>query len=227
MDSEVRALPLIRIEKLGKRYGRKSILRDLTLQVYPGEVVALMGANGAGKSTLIRLIAGLERADRGEIWLGRVALKRAGPEIRRYVGLVSHQSFLYENLSARENLRFYSVLYDLMGADERIETLLHQVDLWRRRDERVATYSRGMLQRLSLARALLHNPPVLLFDEPDTGLDSESLDMLGELIADLRRGGRALLVTTHDRGRGEVWGDRICLLRQGRVIENPTQGVNS
>lgn len=223
----VSAPPLIRVENVEKRYGRKRILRSVSLTVDAGEVVALMGSNGAGKSTLLRLIAGLEKADRGGIWLGPVALNRAGAEIRRYVGLVTHQTFLYENLSARENLAFYAELYDLIGADARIESLLRQVDLWRRRNDRVATYSRGMSQRLALARALLHNPPVLLFDEPDTGLDAGSLEMLGELIRQLQRGRRALLLTTHDYGRGEQWSDRMVTLSEGRVLNAPTMAVRT
>ncbi len=212
---------LIRLDRVEKRFGRKRVLKGVSMAVSGGEVVALLGANGAGKTTLMRLVAGLDRPNRGEVWLGPAPLSRAGAEIRRYVGLVSHAPLLYDSLSGLENLQFFARMYDLLNATERIEQVLRAVDLWRRRNDPVRTYSRGMVQRLAIARAILHDPPVLLMDEPDTGLDRESVAMLADLILRMREGGRAVLLTTHNWDRAQAWSDRICELADGRIIEEP------
>jgi len=209
---------LITIRKVHKRYGRKPVLRGVELSVGAGEVVALLGANGAGKTTLLRAVSGLSKPDRGDIELGGASFGTAGHELRRYIGLVSHASLLYDNLSAPENLDFFARLYDMQAPAERIEWALRSVDLWRRRRDLVRTYSRGMVQRLSIARAILHDPPVLLLDEPDTGLDQESAEMLHQLIRKLGVGERAILLTTHNLERALAWADRVCLLVDGRIV---------
>ena len=214
---------LIRCQKVTKRFGSKRVLRDIDLAVSAGETVALLGSNGSGKTTLLRVIAGLDRADAGEVWLGPVPLSAAHHEIRRYIGVVAHAPLLYDRLTAAENLRFFARMYDLAAPEDRITRLLRAFELWSRRDEPVGTFSRGMLQRLAIARAILHDPPVLVFDEPDTGLDCASLAMLAELIAHYRRAGRALLISTHDRNRAAVWSDRICELHDGRL--HPIAGL--
>lgn len=210
---------LIRLERVEKRFGRKRVLKGVSMTVSGGEVVALLGANGAGKTTLMRLVAGLDRPNRGEVWLGPAPLSRAGSEIRRYVGLVSHAPLLYDSLSGLENLQFFAQMYDLLQPAARIEQVLRAVDLWRRRNDPVRTYSRGMVQRLAIARAILHDPPVLLMDEPDTGLDRESVAMLEDLILRMREGGRAVLLTTHNWDRAQAWSDRACELADGRIVE--------
>lgn len=211
--------PLIRIEKLEKRYGSKRVLRELSLGVAAGEVVALLGANGAGKTTLMRMVAGLEKPHRGEIWLGDVPLSRTSYQIRRYVGMVGHAPLLYENLSGWENLEFFGRMYDIIDAAPRIESVLRAVDLWTRRHDPVRTYSRGMVQRLAIGRAILHDPPVLLLDEPDTGLDQPSARTLADLVATLRRNRRAVLLTTHHLDRAVTWADRLAFLADGAVVE--------
>jgi heme exporter protein A len=211
--------PLIRIEKLDKRYSHKRVLRDLSLQVNAGEVVALLGANGAGKTTLMRIVAGLEQPSRGEVWLGQVPLSRASHEIRRYVGLVGHAPLLYDNLSGLENLQFFARMYDIIEPATRIEAVLRSVDLWTRRYDAVRTYSRGMIQRLAIGRAILHDPPVLLLDEPDTGLDQVSARNLAELVTTLRRSRRAVLLTTHHLERAVDWADRLAFLADGEIVE--------
>ncbi len=209
------SLPLIRCEQVRKRYGHRRILRDVSFSVAAGEVLALLGANGSGKTTLLRIVAGLDKPDRGEVWLGPVPLSNAGHEIRRYVGVVAHAPLLYDRLTGLENLRFYARLYDLDDAEARIEHLLRSLRLWGRRDDAVRTYSRGMSQRLAIARALLHDPPVVIFDEPDTGLDRQSLDDITELFTQLRSRGRAVFVTTHDAARAFSWAERVYELRKG------------
>ena len=211
---------MIRVEKVAQRYGRKVVLRSVSLEVQAGEVAALLGANGAGKTTLLRILSGLDAPERGKVWLGNVPLANAGHEIRRYVGLVSHRPLVYENLNGLENLHFFARMYDLVDPAERIESVLTAMDLWPRRYDPVRTYSRGMIQRLAIGRAILHDPPVLLLDEPDTGLDQESVAVLTDLIAQLREGGRAVLVTTHNWDRAERWADKIFYLRDGSIEDD-------
>ncbi len=216
---------LIRVDGVVKRFGRKRVLRGVSLEVHAGQVVALLGANGAGKTTLMRIVAGLDRPDRGDVHLGRVPLSRARHGIRRYVGLVSHQPLLYDSLSGWENLQFFARLYDLVAPDPRVATVLRAADLWLRRHDPVRTYSRGMVQRLAIARAILHDPPVLLLDEPDTGLDQASVRTLEALIRQLRAAGRAVLLTTHNWERAERWADRILYLVDGTIHTTPPEAV--
>lgn len=211
---------LIVARKVAKRYGRKRVLNSVDLVVPQGEVMALLGANGAGKSTLMRIISGLTRPDRGEVLLGGVSTRRAGHEIRRYIGLVAHAPLLYDNLSGWDNLLFFARLYDLQRPAERAEAVLHAVDLWPRRHDAVRTYSRGMTQRLAIGRAILHNPPVLLLDEPDTGLDPASASALAHLIRTLGAGSRAILLTTHNLERAVLWADSITLLAGGQIAQS-------
>lgn len=211
--------PLISVTAVYKRFGRKAVLRGVDLDVRAGEVVALLGSNGAGKSTLLRIISGLSRPDRGDIALGGVHMQRSLHELRRYIGLVSHLPLVYDNLTAAENLRFFASLYDITNAQERVDHVLNAVNLWARRNDAVRTYSRGMVQRLAIGRAILHNPPVLLLDEPDTGLDPASAEMLNQLIRTLGAADRAVLLTTHNLERALTWADSVCVLVDGKIAE--------
>ncbi len=217
--------PLIEVTDVHKRYGRKPVLRGVDLCVDAGQVTALLGANGAGKTTLLRTISGLSKPDRGAIALGGVRVTRSLHELRRYIGLVTHLPLLYDSLSGRENLAFFARLYDIQNADERIEQVLRSVDLWSRRNEPVRAYSRGMVQRLAIGRATLHNPPVLLLDEPDTGLDPASAEMLHQLIRSLGAADRAILLTTHNLDRALQWADSVCVLADGRIVEQHASGA--
>jgi len=188
--------------------------------VEQGKVVALLGANGAGKSTLMRIISGLTKPDRGEVRLGGVSARNAGHEIRRYIGLVAHAPLLYDNLSAWDNLLFFARLYDMQQPSHRIEAVLRAVELWPRRHDAVRTYSRGMTQRLAIGRAILHDPPVLLLDEPDTGLDPASAETLAQLIRTLGASNRAILLTTHNLERAVTWSDSIAVLSGGKITQS-------
>ena len=212
-----RTAPLIRCEHVGKRFGHKRVLRDVSFTVAAGEVLSLVGANGSGKTTLLRVVSALSKADEGEVWLGPMPLSSAADGIRRYIGVVAHAPLLYDRLSGSENLHFYARLFDLEEPGERIEQLLKTLGLWRWRDDAVRTYSRGMSQRLAIARALLHDPPVVILDEPDTGLDRASIDLLTVLVAQLRSRGRAILTTTHSIEHAQAWGDRVFELRSGHL----------
>lgn len=209
--------PLIQVNKLYKRFGTKLVLKGVDLTIGEGEVVALLGANGAGKTTLLRLVAGLAKPDRGEVVLGGVGLQKAAAQLRRYVGLVSHAPLLYEHLSGWENLLFFAHMYDLEAPADRIETVLRAVDLWSRRHDLVRTYSRGMQQRMAIARAILHDPPVLLLDEPDSGLDQRSSHLLQNLLHHLGDQRRAILFSTHNLDRALTWADSVAMLVQGKI----------
>jgi heme exporter protein A len=208
---------LISIQNVYKRYGRKRVLRGVDLEIGEGQVMALLGSNGAGKTTLMRIVAGLSKPDRGEVLLGGASAENAGHELRRYIGLVSHKPLLYDNLSAVENLSFFARMYDIQQPDARIETVLNDVNLWTRRRDPVRTYSRGMVQRMAIARAILHDPPILLLDEPDTGLDQDSAETLHNLIRSLGAAKRAILLSTHNLDRALAWGDSVCFLVNGTI----------
>lgn len=217
---------LIVARNIVKRYGRKRVLNGVEMCVPQGQVMALLGPNGAGKSTLLRIISGLTKPDRGEVLLGGVSTRKAGHEIRRYIGLVAHAPLLYDNLSAWDNLHFFARLYDIQQPAVRVEAVLRAIDLWARRYDPVRTFSRGMTQRLAIGRAILHDPPVLLLDEPDTGLDPASAETLAQLIRMLGSGRRAILLTTHNLERALAWADSISLLADGKILWSaPTEGL--
>src|SRR5688572_26592069 len=194
---------LIETRALVKAYGLVPVLRKLDLAIEKGAFVALLGPNGSGKSTLIRLLAGLSRPTSGTILIGGWELPREAAAVRAQIGLVSHKALLYENLTARENLTFFSRLYNLSNRDTaaRIPELLNRVGLGKRGDDLVRTYSRGMQQRLSIARALLHQPHVLLMDEPYTGLDQDASLILDELLIRAHQDGHTILMATHQLDR--------------------------
>lgn len=203
-------------EGVRKAFGRTVVLRDLTLRVKKGEALAVFGPNGAGKSTLLRLCATLYRPGRGTLRL--FGSEDTGTVLRRRLSLLGHQSYLYPDLSALENLVFYARLYGLAGAERVAETWLERVGLSASRNSPVRTFSRGMEQRLALARALLHAPDLLLLDEPWTGLDAEGADLLTGLLTELRREGCTLVTATHDFDRGLDVADRAVILHRGRIV---------
>lgn len=209
--------PLLAIHGLERRFGALVALHGVSLTVAPGEVVLLLGPNGAGKSTLLRCIAGLARPSKGRVEVsGRNV--HADPEARRPLGLLSHQSFLYEDLTARENLRFAAELHGLDSVASRVEHALADARLTSRADSRVFGFSQGMLQRLAIARATLHDPALLLLDEPFTALDAAAARSLRDRIAAERDAGRAVVCVTHEPA--ELWeiASRVIVLRGGVVV---------
>ena len=189
---------MIELRKLTKSFGSKYALRGVNLRVMPGESLVIFGPNGAGKSTLIRILSSLSRPTSGTVHIGGLDLATHADGIRRHLGVVSHAPLLYDSLTAEENLRFFAGLYGMSQPEPRITMLLAQVGLTTRRGDLVRTFSRGMVQRLAIARALLHDPQVLLLDEPDTGLDPQAAEMLHDLLVQVSRGER-----TGDAGRGD------------------------
>lgn len=211
---------MIEIRQLTKRFGSHAALRNVSLTIGEGERIALLGPNGAGKSTLLALLATLSRPSSGDITIRGNTLSASWHTIRRYIGLVSHQSLLYPDLTALENLRFYANMYGLSDADARIEEVLAWVDLVPRARDQVRGYSRGMTQRLAIARALLHDPQILLLDEPFSGLDEAAAERLQALLARIHaeEPARSTLLTTHDLTRGLDFAGRVLIIKRGKIV---------
>src|SRR2546429_5852233 len=187
----------LQIQGLKKSYTLKPILRGIDLDLYRSERVALLGANGTGKTTLLRILAGLTKPSAGTICSGGLDIVHDAQRVRHLVGFVAHQPYLYDELTAMENLLFFGRMYAVRRCKERAGVLLERVGLAKRAGERTNALSRGQVQRLALARALLHEPRLLLLDEPDTGLDEEGIALLETLLQEHRQGGGAILLTTH------------------------------
>ena len=209
---------MIETRSLRKSFGLRPVLRGVDLEVAPGECLALLGPNGAGKTTLLRILATLTKPTAGLVRVAGLPLPAAAGEVRRRLGVVAHHTLLYSDLSAFENLQFYARLYALADAGPRIAAVLEQVGLAGRRHDLVRTFSRGMQQRLAIARALLHNPEVLMFDEPYTGLDPQAGEMLDQVLVAARRTGRTTLLTTHDLSRALALADRVAILARGAIV---------
>ncbi len=210
--------PMVHVEKLQKRFGYRWVLRGLDWRVEAGEAVVLLGPNGAGKTTLLRVLATLTRFQAGRVQVVGARLPKEATLARQRLGYLGHAPFLYPDLSAEQNLRFYARLYQVPDAEARIRELLEQVGLAARRRDPVRTFSRGMQQRLALARVLLIRPPLLLFDEPFTGLDQQGALMLENLLQRLREQGHTLVITSHDFPRVLPLATRFDLLHQGRIV---------
>lgn len=210
---------IIEAEQLSKAYGDLPVLRGLDFTVRRGEFVALLGANGSGKSTLLRLLSGLSKPTAGAIRIGGWEMPREAMAVRARIGLVAHQPLLYENLTARENLDFFGKLYgiDRNERERRIKDLLRAVGLLKRADSRARTFSRGMKQRLSLARANLHQPDVLLLDEPYSGLDQAAVERLDEMLSAATNLGRTIIMSTHQLARIPPAAERALVLARGKI----------
>jgi heme exporter protein A len=208
--------PALRAVGLAKRFGRSIALAGVDLELPQGVSLAVLGPNGAGKSTLLRLIAGLARPSSGSLCVAGTPAHR--PAARARVGFIGHASLLYPSLTARENLLFAARLQRVEAAALRVEQLLESSGLARVADVPIAGFSRGMSQRLSIARGLIHDPPVLLLDEPFTGLDPRAAAALAERLAALRAAGRTLVLVTHDPKRAAELADRAIVLAAGRVV---------
>ena len=204
-------------EGLEKSYREWPVLWDLDLSVSWGESLSLFGANGAGKTTLLRILATGVRPDAGVVRIAGHDLRRHTALARRCVGVVAHRSFLYDDLTPRENLNYYARLYGIPDRDAGIGAALERVGLSSRANHRVRTLSNGMQRRAAIARAILHQPDVLLLDEPETGLDQDSRQMLGDLLAEWTAGGRSVVLTTHDIELGIEWGHRAAVLSAGKL----------
>ncbi|MBL8090702.1 MAG: heme ABC exporter ATP-binding protein CcmA [Anaerolineales bacterium] len=208
---------MIQVTKLTKRFGLKTILRGLDFQVQPGEFVALLGPNGAGKTTFLRILSSLSRPTLGKVIVAGHALPNESSQVRAKLGVVSHLPLLYPELTAEENLQFYARMYGITNYQSRITEVLQLIGLENRRKDLVRTFSRGMSQRLAIGRAILHQPQVILFDEPYTGLDQDASEMLDEVLKEIASHGRTVVMTSHDLIRAEALATRFDVLSRGVI----------
>jgi heme exporter protein A len=207
---------MIQVQGLSKYFGRFSALRELNLTVGTGEFIALFGRNGAGKSTLLRILAGLSRPSAGAYKIQDGAAKPFS--LRRAIGYLSHLTSLYLDLTAIENLRFYAQLMDVRTDEEFLIQKIGRVGLAGREREPVRNYSRGMQQRLAIARAFLHDPEILLLDEPFTGLDQSGSDLLKGFLSGAHSRGKTCIMAIHDAQLGYEMADRLVILDKGSAV---------
>jgi heme ABC exporter ATP-binding subunit CcmA len=209
--------PLIHVAGLGKAFGGHRVLHDVALDVGPGQAVAVLGANGAGKTTLLRILATLTRPTRGVARVAGFDCVRQIAQVRARVGILGHGAWVYEDLTALENLRFWATLGGLDAGGEALRAALGALELDRVAHARVRTFSLGMKRRLALARLTLGHPRALLLDEPYAGLDQRAGKWLDGYLGGFKGAGGAVLMTTHSFGRGLGAADRLAILTAGRV----------
>ena len=225
-DSQTAAAVLV--DDLHKSYGHVEALRGVDLRIEPGVFLTVFGPNGAGKTTLMKIISTLTRPSEGTVTVGGKDVVRDAAVVRRRVGVISHNTYLYAQLTATENLEFYARMYRVHDGHKRALALLSKMELTRRMNDRVGTYSRGMQQRLSVARALLHDPQLLLLDEPYTGLDQHASRVLAEVLEGLRDGNRTVIMTTHNLQEGLAGCDRAAILVDGQfVYDRPVSEIDT
>jgi heme exporter protein A len=217
--------PVVEAVAVEKWYGPLPAVRQVGFGLAAGEFLTIFGPNGAGKTTLLRMLAGAVRPTRGEIRIGGEPLDHSDATWRRRIGVLSHQTFLYAHLTAAENLHFYGRLYGLGERRERVEEALREVGLWERRDDRVQGFSRGMQQRLALARTLLHGPELVLLDEPYTGLDPHASAMLRGVLEHLKDGRRTVVLVTHNLAQGLELADRVVVQVAGRWVSDEARSA--
>ncbi len=208
---------MITVHKLVKRFGLKTVLRGMDFTVEEGEFVALLGPNGAGKTTFLRILASLSRPSLGSVKIAGYTLPGQASAVRSRLGVVSHLPLLYGDLTAEENLRFYARMYGMHQPEKRIAEVLELVGLLNRRRDLVRTFSRGMQQRLAIGRAVLHDPDVMLFDEPHTGLDQDACQMLDTVLREVAARGRTVVMTSHDLARVADLASRFDVLSRGAI----------
>ncbi|MCS7197827.1 MAG: ABC transporter ATP-binding protein [Candidatus Bipolaricaulota bacterium] len=215
---------MIIAENLTRRFGDRLAVEDLSLEIAEGEVFGFLGPNGAGKTTTVRMLAGLLAPTTGRAIVAGVDVWAEPQRVRTVVGILPEHPGLYEKLSAWHNLKFYADLYELSNAEAQIEKYLTMLGLWERRFEPVGTFSKGMKQKLAIARALLHNPTVLFLDEPTSGLDPESAKTVREFIVELSQEKRTIFLCTHNLYEAELLCTRVGLIKQRLIkVGSPQQ----
>lgn len=213
---------MIQVKKLVKRFGPITVLRELDFEVRSGEFVALLGPNGAGKTTFLRILSSLSKPTSGLVQVASYRLPEGAVHVRALLGVVSHQPLLYGDLTAEENLSFFARLY---GVDRpRIGEVLDLVGLSNRKSDLVRVFSRGMQQRLAIGRSILHNPQILLLDEPHTGLDQEAGEILDSVLREIALEGRTVVMTSHDLVRAAELASRLDILSKGKIKASTSTG---
>lgn len=214
---------LLAVRNITKTFGRFTALKSLSLDLALGEFLTIFGRNGAGKTTFLKIVSSIIRTYKGSAMLFGKDLKQADEDTRRRIGFVSHESLLYKDLTVHDNLSFYARLYRVPSRNAKIEEMIKKVDLEAKSAVTVRTLSRGMRQRLSLARAFIHEPSLLLLDEPFTGLDESASEILDRFLDEFIAGGGAVIMTTHDIERGWRHAHRVAVLDRGSVVyDTPT-----
>jgi ABC-2 type transport system ATP-binding protein len=213
---------MITTEGLTKRFGENLAVDDLTLSVNRGEVFAFLGPNGAGKTTTVRMLTALIAPTAGRAWVDGHQVGQDNTNIRRRVGILTESPGLYERLNAVQNLAFYAKLYEVDDIEGQVEKYLRFLGLWERRDEPVGGFSKGMKQKLAIARALLHEPPLLFLDEPTAALDPEAARTVRDFIGEIRGEGRTIFLCTHNLDEADRLADRIGVIRQKLIqVDSP------
>lgn len=217
----------IEIKSLTKSFSYVKALSGIDLNVDCGETLSVFGPNGAGKTTLLRILSTLIKTTSGVVKIGDYDIKENSYEIRKNIGFLSHEKFLYSNLTALENLKFFSDLYGLNDSANLSIELLEKVGISNKKDELASKLSSGMKQRLSIARALINDPKILLFDEPFTGLDPKGMNLISSILNNLKSAGKTILLTTHNLALGLELGDRFVILNSGEIAyQKPCSELN-
>lgn len=217
---------LIRLNRITKYYGPVRALKDVSIEVGWGEFLTIFGPNGAGKTTLIGIVSALIRPTKGEVYIDECSSGIRESDIRRKIGVISHQTFLYSDLTVYENLQFYIRLYGIKDYKNRIDDIINEMELGEWRNERVRNLSRGLQQRVAIARAIIHKPTVLLLDEPFTGLDQHAIVRFKRLLESLFNSHRAIIMTSHNLHLGMDMCTRVLILSRGMIVfEKPRSAI--
>jgi len=209
---------MIQTENLTKAFGATTAVDKLTFEVKEGEVFGFLGPNGAGKTTTVRLLTSLIEPSAGTARVNGYQLGKANKDIRRTVGILTETPGMYDNLSAEYNLRIYASLYEVKDIKGQVEKYLRMLGLWERRFDEAGSFSKGMKQKLAIARALLHEPPLLFLDEPTSALDPEAAHLVREFIEDLRKEGRTIFLCTHNLDEADRLCDRIGVFKTRLIV---------
>jgi ABC-type multidrug transport system ATPase subunit len=209
---------VVTLADVSRHYGRRRALSKVSLDCHGGSILGLFGPNGAGKTTILGILSTLVQPTRGTVRYGMRAAGEWGDVLRSRIGVLGHDLFLYGDLTARENLRFFGALHDVTDLDGRVDLALAAARLSDRADDRVAGFSRGLRQRLALERALLHHPRLVLLDEPFTGLDDASSEVLVGRLRELRAAGAIVVMATHDFDTADGLVDRAICLHEGTAV---------
>lgn len=216
--AEIKEEWAIKAEALTRSFGNLKALRGIDLQLIKGRFLTIFGPNGAGKTTLIKVLATILKPTSGKLEIMGLDAKNEGEALRRRLGLLSHNIFLYPHLSPYENLKFYGTMYGVMNLKDRIEEVLREVDLWERRHQPVRTLSRGLQQRAAIARTIIHNPEIIFLDEPFTGLDQQSARKFRLLMDKLQPGLRTIVMSSHNIQQGLEMSQELAILVRGRIV---------
>ena len=210
-------MSMISIKNLQKKFGRKAVINNLDLEVEKGEFLVMFGPNGAGKTTLIKILSTLSKPTSGEVLINGHEIREEPIELRSSIGVLSHDPFLYDDLTLKENLVFFSRMYGIKKDENVIRGLMEGVGLLHRMNDRIGEFSRGMKQRAAVARAIVHDPLVMLLDEPYTGLDFKAWDILTDMLMRFHKEGKTIFLITHNVELGYRIGERLTILVNGEI----------